>query len=185
VQSVKLNGLAHTFPGDLDIVLVSPTGVPVVLMSDVGGSTDVITTNLTLQDGAPGIPTTFPGTVPVDASGTYAPTNSGATDTYAAPGPGSITQATPTLSSFTGDPNGTWSLYIVDDAGGDIGSIDSWTLVFLGGQSFVYNVTPTTGLTGITSGTVSGSDIFTLAAAPTSDQTYTVTITNATTGCSS
>jgi subtilisin-like proprotein convertase family protein len=185
VHSVTLSGLAHTFPGDLDIVLVSPTGVPVVLISDVGGSTEIAATNLTLEDGAPAIPTTFPGIEPVDASGTYAPTNSGATDTYDVPGPGSVTQATPTLSSFTGDPNGTWSLYIVDDAGGDIGSMASWTLTFLGGQTFTYNVTPVTGLTGLTSGSVSGSDPVTLTSAPTSNQTYTVNITNASTGCSS
>ena len=32
------------------------------------------------------------------------------------------------LSSFTGDPNGTWEMYIVDDAGTDVGSISGWEL---------------------------------------------------------
>ncbi|MGQ9550480.1 MAG: hypothetical protein ACUVWS_17840, partial [Roseiflexus sp.] len=34
---VRLNGLSHTFPDDLDIVLVGPSGQAVMLMSDVGG----------------------------------------------------------------------------------------------------------------------------------------------------
>src|SRR5262249_46360536 len=36
---VTLNSVSHTVPGDIDILLVGPGGVNVVLMSDVGGST--------------------------------------------------------------------------------------------------------------------------------------------------
>ena len=35
--SVTLNGLAHSFPDDLDILLVGPGGQKVLLMSDAGG----------------------------------------------------------------------------------------------------------------------------------------------------
>ncbi|MEO7983440.1 MAG: T9SS type A sorting domain-containing protein, partial [Bacteroidota bacterium] len=46
------------------------------------------------------------------------------------PGPGSITQATPTLSTFSGDPNGGWKLYVVDDLTGDVGFIGNWSITF-------------------------------------------------------
>ena len=181
VQSVTLTGLSHTFLNDIDMVLVSPTGIPVVIMSDVGGfGPGVSGATFTLQDGAPAIPASS-----IPSSGTYSPTNSGATDTYVAPGPGSLTQATPTLASFTGDPNGAWSLYIVDDVGGDAGTLNSWSITFLGGQSFSFTWTPTTGLSGTTSGTISGSDASLVTAQPSDDQTYTVTMTNIQTGCSS
>ncbi len=47
-----------------------------------------------------------------------------------APGPGSLSRATPTLSSFTGNMNGTWNLYVVDDAGGDGGTIGGFSITF-------------------------------------------------------
>jgi len=35
--TVSLNGLSHSFPDDLDIMLISPTGQKIMLMSDCGG----------------------------------------------------------------------------------------------------------------------------------------------------
>src|SRR5687768_7066494 len=124
-KSVTLNGISHTFPSDIDIVLKSPTGTNVIIMSDAGGATDITGINLTFDDAAAGV---LPGTL---VSGTYDPTNIGVPDTWVAPGPGALSQANPTLSSFgSGDHNGTWSLYVVDDAGVDVGSITSWSITF-------------------------------------------------------
>lgn len=122
--NVRLRGLSHTWPDDIDIVIVGPQGQAVALMSDVGGSTDIIDVTLdfsmevnsgALPDGGPIVP------------GTYLPTNVGATDSFPAPAP-----AGPygnDLAVFYGlDPNGTWSLYVVDDVGGDIGSLAGWDL---------------------------------------------------------
>src|SRR6187455_1780482 len=39
--TVKLNMLSHTFPSDIDILLVGPQGQTAIIMSDVGGATAV------------------------------------------------------------------------------------------------------------------------------------------------
>jgi subtilisin-like proprotein convertase family protein len=125
VKSVTLNGVTHTFPVDIDVLLQSPSTTNVVLMSDVGGTTPISNVTYTFDDAAAAAMTT--ATTP---AGTYKPSNSGAADTWIAPGPGAITQATPLLSSFAGNMNGVWNLYVVDDAGLDVGSIASWTITF-------------------------------------------------------
>jgi hypothetical protein len=94
-------------------------------MSDVGGSADATGQNYTLDDAAAGLM----ADAAFNATGTYKPTNIGASDTYPAP-VGAITQATPTLSSITGDPNGTWNLYVSDGFAGDVGSLSSWEITF-------------------------------------------------------
>ncbi len=118
--TVTLTGLNHTFPNDVDIMLVGPGGQSAVLMSDVGGSTDAVNANVTFSDaGAP-----FPAAV---VTGTFVPTNSGPGDVFPAPAPASGGSA---LSVFNGtNGNGTWSLYVVDDLGGDVGTITGgWSI---------------------------------------------------------
>jgi subtilisin-like proprotein convertase family protein len=125
LKSVTLKGVRHSFPDDIDILIQSPTGTNVVLMSDVGGSADATGQDYTLDDAAAGLM----ADAAFNATGTYKPTNIGASDTYPAP-VGAITQATPTLSSITGDPNGTWNLYVSDGFAGDVGSLSSWEITF-------------------------------------------------------
>lgn len=175
VKSVQLNGMNHTFPSDIDILLQSPTGENVVLMSDVGGSTDLVNVNLVIDDAALlSLPTT------AITSGTYKPTNSGATDTWIAPGPGSITQATPTLGSFAGNVNGVWKLFVVDDLGGDYGDMASWSITFeIPGAVW----TPATGLYTDPVATipyVAGTMASTVYAKPTVTTTYSVNVASAT-----
>lgn len=119
--TATLHGLTHTFPGDLDVLLVGPGGQKVMLMSDVGGGTDVNNVTLTFDDSGPAVGTTI-------VSGTFRPTNSGTTDTFPAPAPAGPYGAF--LSAFNGvDPNGTWQLFIVDDAAGDVGTLSGgWSL---------------------------------------------------------
>ncbi len=124
---VSINGLNHTWPSDLDILLVGPTGAQCILMSDVGSSFDLVGVTYTFADGGPAMSTSA-----LNPSGTYAPTNSLTPDTWPAPGPGSVTQANPTLGVYNGlNANGTWSLYVQDDTGGDSGSFGGWTLTFV------------------------------------------------------
>ncbi len=138
--SVTLNGLSHTFPSDIDMLLVSPSGRKVVIMSDFGaGAPGLAGINVTLDDyAATPVPSTVTGnTGRPFVTGSYRPANSGTTDQFPAPAPtpnggaGTAYDAY-CLSQFNGDaPNGTWNLYIIDDANIDGGSISGgWTITF-------------------------------------------------------
>jgi len=118
VKSIVLNSINHTWGEDVDILIQSPTGQNVILMSDVGGI-DAFNATYTFEDAGPAMSITA-----ANPTGTYKPTNNGATDNFPAPGPGNVTQATPTIASLTGNFNGVWKLFAVDDDGaGDQGSI--------------------------------------------------------------
>lgn len=112
VKSVTLHGVTHTSSEDIDIILQSPSGQNVILMSDVGSTTAISGATYTLTDSGPGMSAT--GTNP---TGTYKPTNNGTPDVFPAPGPGFVTQTSPALSFFTGNMNGMWRLFVVDDDG--------------------------------------------------------------------
>ncbi|NOT59850.1 MAG: hypothetical protein HOP19_06445, partial [Acidobacteria bacterium] len=91
---VTLNGFAHTFPDEVDIILVGPQGQRAILMSDAGGSDDVTGLNLTFAQTAT---TPIPDATTL-ATGTFRPTNyengfNNFTDTFPAPGPGALTDA--------------------------------------------------------------------------------------------
>ena len=117
--TVGLNLFNHTFPDDVDVLLVSPTGQKAVIFSDVGGSTDAVNLNFVLDDAAA---MALPDNGPL-VSGTFRPTNIGATDPFPAPAPAAPYGTM--LSTFNGaSPNGTWSLYVVDDLTGDLGNFN-------------------------------------------------------------
>ncbi len=122
--AVTLSELSHSFPADLDVLLVSPSGVACLLMSDVGEGFDVSSVTLRLDDDAP-------GTIPSGPlrTGRYRPTNIGGGDTFLPPAPAG--PYAETLSIFNGtQPNGDWSLYIMDDQGADSGVLaGGWRLV--------------------------------------------------------
>lgn len=115
--------LTHTSPGDIDILLVGPTGITLMLMSDNGDGADVVDITLTFADGAPPLPTVL-------VSGTFSPPSAAQFDPMPAPapvGPYGTTFA-PYLAA---NPNGTWNLFVVDDAGVDVGDIEGgWFLTF-------------------------------------------------------
>jgi subtilisin-like proprotein convertase family protein len=118
--------VSHTFPDDLDIMLVGPGGQNAIIMSDVGGDTDTPGfVSITLDDAALN---SLPDAGPLVA-GTFKPTNIGTDEAFPAPAPAPA--GTSALSVFNNtNPNGVWKLFVVDDSGGDVGSISSWTLDF-------------------------------------------------------
>ncbi|HVH35287.1 MAG TPA: hypothetical protein VM847_14375 [Tahibacter sp.] len=129
--SIAINGLSHTYPDDLDFLLVAPGGQKMVIQSDAGGSSGVVGVSYVIADaGAAPLPDSTVLTTAV-----WQPANYGGTDTFPAPAPAgpyaeSPPAGTATLAStFAGaNPNGTWSLYVSDDSNADGGSIQSWCL---------------------------------------------------------
>jgi pectate lyase/subtilisin-like proprotein convertase family protein len=119
--TLNISGFTHTLPRDVDILLVAPDGVhSSIVMSDCG-SVAVSGINLVFdQTATTSVPTT---TIP---SGTYKPTDTvlGPTDSFTSPAPAG--PYTADFTAFNGiNPNGTWALYIVDDAAVDTGSISA------------------------------------------------------------
>lgn len=127
VQKVTatLRGFSHGWPDDVDVLLASPSGTNVMLMSDCGGGNSrngiTVTFDVAAADSVPDS-----GAI---ASGTYKPTNIDTTsDNLPAPAPAGPFGKT--LDVFNGaNPNGNWLLYIRDDNAMDGGSVtQGWTL---------------------------------------------------------
>ncbi len=116
---VKLLGLSHTYPDDLDIALQAPSGKAMVLMSDVGGSGDVSNLDVTIDTSGP---------VPVPDEGPLGPGPYHQSDTE---GVNPMPAGGPTAfaGSLQGEiPNGQWKLWINDDAGADVGSMTGFCM---------------------------------------------------------
>jgi hypothetical protein len=129
--TLTLNGLSHLNPDDLDMILVGPTGANFLFWSDAGGTPDVSNATVTLDDAAA---TVLPDTT-IIATGTFQPRNYGTGDTPVLPQlPPYNNAATAGTATFTSvfvntDPNGTWSLYVSDDATGSTGTIaGGWSI---------------------------------------------------------
>jgi len=95
-------------------------------MSDAGGGAGINNVTLTFDDAAA---SKLPDSSAIVA-GTYKPTDFVTGDTFPSPAPGGPYGTT--LSAFSGlDPNGTWTLYVLDDEANDSGSIaGGWSLKF-------------------------------------------------------
>ncbi len=140
--TVTLASLSHSFPSDIDALVVSPTGRRFLVASDTIGNQATTNRTYTFDDDAADLLPPF-GTPP--ASGIYRPTNydgsPDAGDLFPAPAPPApylapATAGDATLASaFTrytgGNPNGSWNLYLTDDLGVDTGSLNGgWQLTF-------------------------------------------------------
>ena len=130
--TVTLHGLSHTWPDDLDVLLVGPQGQSVLLLSDAGGGNDVTNLTLTFDDAAL-------ASLPDDdalTSGRWQPTDFEADTSLPAPAPAAPFGSA--LSVFNGsNPNGTWQLYIADDYASDDGGTlaEGWSLTFVTAES--------------------------------------------------
>lgn len=162
--TVQIFGFAHTFPADVDIVLVGPGGQNAVLMGNVGNlNLPAPATNIDLNlddDAATGMP--------LDSdlvSGTFKPTQRNAFQfDFPAPAPTTANLMGPFLSNFKNvDPDGTWSLYVVDDTADDSGVITGgWSLTFSAAPSLAISKTGTNAILSWTN-TITG---YTLQATP-------------------
>jgi subtilisin-like proprotein convertase family protein len=100
---VRIGQITHTYDGDLTITLIAPDGRSVLLVNQRGGNGD-----------------NFVNTVFDDSAA------STIRSTTVAPFTGSFKPAEP-LSSLDGSPlGGTWTLKVVDNSPGEIGTVDAW-----------------------------------------------------------
>ncbi len=161
--SVSLIGLAHGYPKDLDILLVSPTGESVLLLSDAGGDSGVTNINLTFNESA----TNSISETNRLVSGLYIPTNYRLGDTFATPAPQG--PYSDTLAAFRGiNPNGTWSLFIMDDDLLDSGKlVGGWTLSITTVKDLNTTADLAVGMTALPDSVIAGSNI-----------SYTISVTN-------
>ncbi|HQU83821.1 MAG TPA: FG-GAP-like repeat-containing protein [Pyrinomonadaceae bacterium] len=123
--SVTLEGLSHTSPDDIDILLVAPNGRKIILMSDAGGNTAVNNGIITFTDVAA---SNLPDNSAI-TSGIYKPTNFDNADTFPSPAPQSAIDGNSFSAFYGSNPNGIWSLYVVDDQGNNAGQlVGGWSL---------------------------------------------------------
>ncbi|MFN2612678.1 MAG: hypothetical protein ABR536_04830 [Solirubrobacterales bacterium] len=125
---VTLTGITHTYPQDIQVLLVGPTGLKTILWDEACGTAGTPLTGQTFTfDDAAATTLPFAGPCP---SGTYKPTRPPAVTTqdFGAPAPaGPYPLALSTLNGATA--NGTWSLFVKDQGSGDVGSIaGGWSL---------------------------------------------------------
>ncbi len=123
--TMSLYNLSHTYPPDIDMLLSGPQSKSVIVMSDVGGFNNPISSvNLTFDDAAASRLTA----TDVIVSGTYQPSPVGP-DSFNPPAP-----APPYVRRLAdlangASPNGVWSLFVVDDQAQDVGFIaGGWSL---------------------------------------------------------
>jgi len=129
VRSVILHNVDHTKAEDIDVILQSPSGQNVILMSDAGGANSTGVATYTFADAGP-----LMNGSGINPTGTYKPSNYGTPDNFSAPGPGNVSQASPALSMFTGNYNGTWNLFVMDDDG------SSGQGMISGGYTIIFDV---------------------------------------------
>ncbi len=141
----------HTWPDDIEVLLVGPAGQAVVLMANAGGSNPIAGVTLTFDDNAV---SPLPDSAQI-TSGTYKPT---LYSTTAFPAPAPAGPYSSTLSTFNGvNPNGAWNLYVYDDSSGDFGAVlGGWSLNLTTNQLLTTTVTDTLPA-GYTFGSASGS----------------------------
>jgi subtilisin-like proprotein convertase family protein len=122
----------HDSLDDVDILLVGPTGLRSIVLSDGGGSCTLVcgSRTYTFEAGANTYPDSQPfGVLGQPSSGVYAPVDYVSGDVFPAPAPAG--PHTADFSALTGaSANGNWSLYVFDDGVGTGGTISSWSLTF-------------------------------------------------------
>jgi hypothetical protein len=129
--NLTVTGLAHTAPADIDVLLSKNDGRQALVMSDAGFGFDIVGIDLTLDDEAaaalPQDETLRTGTFrPMDFD--TVPGDGASPDDFSDPAP--ALNGNVALSAFDGaDPNGTWQLWVMDNATSDRGEIaGGWSI---------------------------------------------------------
>jgi subtilisin-like proprotein convertase family protein len=150
VISVTLSmTITHTYPDDLDILLRSPQGINVAILSDACGDTDLTNQFMFFSDTSAVIPPDEASCVGLSSVKPVIYDSSSVSD----PSWNSVGIINLSFSALTGsNGNGFWELYVYDDAGSDTGSITNINLSVTGGSySIVFPSSASTDGTGIAS----------------------------------
>lgn len=144
--------VTHTWDSDLAMTLISPSGTQFDLSSNNGGSGDNYTGTCFEMGAATNITA---GTAPF--TGTYIPEGAGG------------------FATFNGEnPNGVWSIWLVDNASGDFGSLNFWTIEFIERpKTYSWTSSPS----GFTANTAS------ISVMPTVTTTYMLNVADSASGC--
>ena len=153
LSSITIN-LTHTFDGDLIIYLFDPCGNSIQLAANNGGAGDNFTNTTFIPAASTGIAS---GVSPFN--GTFVP--AGGAMAWA---------AFIAASQGCAGANGNWLLVAGDEAGGDTGTIDNWSMIFSNPSAPTYVWAPTVNMT--------NSTTLTPTVTPAVTTTYTLTATN-------
>ncbi|MEO6710339.1 MAG: proprotein convertase P-domain-containing protein, partial [Planctomycetota bacterium] len=116
--------ITHTYAADLDITLTSPAGTIANVTSDNGGANDNVFNGTLFDDQSLNDVVTYPYT-----NGVAAP---------------NLRPQQSFNNTFRGEnPNGLWKLTVTDDAGIDIGTLNSWSISVTDGT--VVHIPPSLG----------------------------------------
>ncbi len=147
-MSVTLHRFGHTYPADVDILLVSPSGRSVVIMSDACGRTDIEDFTWVFSQSAPRKMSRNSSNC---AAFAYRPSNDGTVDPWEPPAPAGPYSTS--LDAFNGeDANGTWRLYVRDQFASESGDIEGgWSLSIQTDTTTptVVSVSPASNATGV------------------------------------
>ena len=121
--NVRIDGIFHNHPDDIEIMLQKVGGPTVVLMSDTCGSFDVNAYGWTWDDEAAGAMPAGDGSN-VCANPSYRVTNRNPGDSLPAPAPQAASATSLSAFDLLG-ANGIYRLWVADDSGGDEGFFTS------------------------------------------------------------
>jgi uncharacterized repeat protein (TIGR01451 family) len=162
--TVMITNINHTWPRDIDILLVSPSGQKSYLMAKAGANFAVNNLTLTFDDAA----TAFLPQSTQMISGTNRPTS------YAAvpppfPVPAPVGPYSTNLAVFNGsNPNGPWSLFVFDDTLFNSGVISNgWLLNLINSHPILGDADLGTYLTAVPNPVIAGNNV-----------TYSLSLTN-------
>jgi hypothetical protein len=190
--TVTLNTISHSYPKDIDVMVVSPFGRALILMSHCGGDTPASGSTITFDDDAPDTlsPDSFLG------GGTFKVSSYWTTPMFPTPAP--TPNAIKLRDLLTDNPGGSWSLYVLDDNPIDDGYIaDGWTLnlfyadfnvmqfvnsQYLADGSFQTTLIGTEGFTHVIQSSTDLVNWTTIATSTLPGGTYTVTVPMAANG---
>jgi len=171
VVSVSLN-ITHTYDGDIDAYLVGPGNCGTLELTTDNGGTDENYTNTVLSTA--GVTSITAGTAPF--TGVYL-----SEGTIAAP-PVANNYTNIPATAINGCPiDGSWTLWVFDDLGGDVGTLDSWSLSITESY-YTHTITGAGNIQTTVSGTNNSTATGTVTNAPAGFNSYITTVVDFT-GC--